>query len=113
MTAAGGILAIGTVNVTIQCNNCGALSRIRWYDPDGNRLVDPDAHNGYVPGTPYYTRVDGVDDNIILVIPTFTDSYDGKYTCGERVSQGQLPGVPNATVVLTISSKLMIHIYTH
>ena len=110
MTTAGGVLAIGTVNVTIQCNNCGALSRIRWYDPDGNRLVDPDANSGYVPGTPYFSRVGGVDDNIILVIPTLTDSYDGKYTCGERVSEGQLPGVPNATVVLTISSKLMIHI---
>ena len=34
LTAAGGVLAIGTVNVTIKC-------RIRWYDPNRNRLVDP------------------------------------------------------------------------
>ena len=42
LTAAGGVLASGTVNVTIQCNNCtdgnGTLDRVRWYDPDGIKL---------------------------------------------------------------------------
>ena len=108
LTAAGGVLAIGTENVTIRCNNCtddgGTLSRVRWYDPDGNRLVRT-AIKDYVPGTPHFSRVNYANNDIILVIPTFNDSYDGTYTCGERVDRGELPGPPNATVILTIGGK--------
>ena len=111
LTAAGGVLAIGTEKVTIRCNNCtndyGTLGRVRWYDPAGNRLVNP-SNPVYMHGVPYYTRVNGANDDIKLVIPTFNDSYDGTYTCGERVSKGELPGPPNAVVILTIGGKLMI-----
>ena len=109
LTAAGGVLLSGTENVMIQCNNCtnddgGTLGRVRWYDPDGNRLLRP-VNNAYVPGAPYYARVNYANNDIILVIPTFNDSYDGMYTCGERAEKGQLPGLPNAVVILTIDGK--------
>ena len=108
LSAAGGVLANGTVNVTMRCNNCtndyGTLNRVRWYDPYGNRLPRP-GNNHYVPGAPHFLKVAGDNDDIILVIPTFNDSYDGTYTCGERVNYGLLPGPPNAVVNLTIAGK--------
>ena len=117
LTTAGGVLAIGTVNVTIRCNNCTdrnvTLGRVRWYDPDRTRLVGR-VNDDYVPGTPHFTKVNDGNNDIILVIPTFNDSYDGTYTCGERVgNKGDLPGPPNAVVILTISGKLMIHVLTY
>ena len=110
LTAAGGVLASGTVNVTILCNNCtdgdgGTLSRVRWYDPNRTRLKVP---GNRVPVAPYYLRLNGSNNDALLVIPTFTDSYNGTYTCGERVSdknEGELPGPPNAQVSLTIGGK--------
>ena len=108
LTATGGVLAIGTMNVMIQCNNCldggKPLTRVRWYDPGRTRLLRA-VNSDYVPGTPYFTRVGNADNDIILVIPTFNDSYDGTYTCGGRVDQGQLPGLPNASVSLSIGGK--------
>ena len=108
LTAAGGVLANGTMNVMIQCSNCtddgGTLSEIRWYDPNEIRLVDPDRNDDYMAGTPYYSRVGGADDNIILVIPTFNDSYDGTYTCGPKARRGP-PGPPSSAVTLTIGGK--------
>ena len=114
LTAAGGILASGTENVMIQCNctddNGTVIDPVRWYDPDGNRLVDLDRNSSYVAGIPHFSILDGADDNILLVIPTFNDTYDGTYTCGRRVRSG-LPGPPNVTVILTIGGKL-IHVPT-
>ena len=114
LTTAGGVLASGTENVMIQCNNCTddggeVLSRVRWYDPDGTR-IRTSTNNIYVPGTPYFTRVNDANDDSILVIPTFNDSYDGTYTCGERVDSGKLPGPPNAAVTLTIDGKSVCNI---
>ena len=108
LTTAGGVLTSGTENVMIQCNNCindddMVLGRVRWYDPNMTKLVRT-ANDDYVSGTPYYKRVDGNDNDIILVIPTFDDSYDGTYTCGGRFNRGP-PGPPNATVILTIGGK--------
>ena len=111
LTAAGGVLASGTVNVTIRCKNCTGgnitLNRVRWYDPDGTRIIST-VHKDYVPGTPHFTTFNGAGNDIILVIPTFNDSYDGTYTCGRRVDSGP-PEPPNAVVTLTIG-KLMIHV---
>ena len=105
LTAAGGVLVDGTENVTIQCNcsdDVGAvLQPIRWFDPDGTRVLGT-GHRRYVTGTPYFDRRPD-DTNVVLVIPTFNDSYDGTYTCGVRNSYP--PGAPNATVNFTISSK--------
>ena len=112
LIANGGVLASGTMNVMIQCNNCTnddgtVLGRVKWYDPDRNRLVDPEINNNYMPGTPHFSRVNGANNDIMLVIPIFNNFYDGMYTCGERVDDGQLPGPPNAAVNLTIASKYL------
>ena len=107
LTAAGGLLASGTVNVMIQCNCTDddgmVVDRVRWYDPDGIRLLI-NTQNGYVAGTPYFRRAPD-NTNIILVIPTFNDTYDGTYTCGRRSSRLSV-GAPNATVELTVNGKL-------
>ena len=107
LTTAGGVLAIGTENVTIQCNctyyNGTVIDRVRWYDPDGTRLLVSN-HNRYVAGTPYYIRV--LNETIVaLVIPTFNDFYDGIYTCGMRV-KFYPPGAPNSIINLIISGEL-------
>ena len=106
LTATGGVLVSGTVNVTIRCNNCTnddhTVSRVGWYDPNGIRLVDSVYNNSYVPGTPHFSRVNGANNDTILVIPTFNDSYDGTYTCGDRDGPS---GPPTATVILTIFGK--------
>ena len=105
LTAAGGVLVDGTVNVMIQCNcsdDVGAvLQPIRWFDPHGTRLVTT-RHKQYVAGTPYIDRRPD-DTNNVLVIPTFSDSYDGTYTCG--IGNTYPPGAPNATILLTIGGK--------
>ena len=106
LTAAGGVLANGTVNVMIQCNCTNddgtVVNPVRWYEPDGTRLT-VNAHSKYVAGTPYYSR-EPDNTKITLVIPTFTDSNDGIYTCGGRINRGP-PGRPNALVNLTIGGK--------
>ena len=109
LTTAGGVLASGTENVTIRCNNCinedgYTLGRVRWYNPGRSRIIRQ-TNNNYVPGTPHFTKVNGADNDSILVIPIFNDSYDGTYTCGWRVNKGELPGPPNAVVTLTIDGK--------
>ena len=112
MTTTGGAIANGTMNVRIQCSciesNGTAVSRVRWYDPAGTRLVS--ARSGaFNPNVPHFTRVNGdtgdtVDNsNIILVIPTFTDSYDGRYTCGRDAADRSALTPPTADVTLTIS----------
>ena len=113
LTAAGGVLASGTENVMIQCNctygNGTVVNMVRWYDPDGTRLII-NTNNKYVTGSPYYSR-EPDDTNTALIIPTFNDSYDGTYYCGRRFSRGP-PQPPNAVVNLTIGGKLLIHMLT-
>ena len=112
LTAAGGAMPSGTENVMINCN-CTAsdgtvVDIVRWSDPDGNRLRLP-----YIaPDTPYSRKGNDNTDNtnVLLIIPTFNDSYDGTYTCGRYT--GGPTGVfanPMATVTLTIASELMIN----
>ena len=113
LTAAGGVLANGTVNVMMQCNCTDddgmVVERVRWYDPDGTRIY-LSTNDDYVAGTPYYRRAPD-DTNIILVIPTFNDSFDGTYTCEGRVIRGP-PGPPNGAVSLTIGGKFMRFMYS-
>ena len=100
LTAAGGVLAIGTENVTIQCNCTDDDGRVipylRWYNPNGTKL-QLNTHYRYVVGTPYYRRE--LERNFVLIIPTFSDSNNGIYTCGIKVKEYP-PGVPNATISL-------------
>ena len=111
LTATGGTLASGTENVMIQCN-CTTNNDddiVRWYDPGGFQLYNT-ASELFIPGTPHYTRPGGPTDNmnVILVIPTFNNTYDGTYYCGIRVHRTVFRA-PNAFVVLTIYGELMIH----
>ena len=91
LTATGGALPNGTMNVMIQCNCTNddgtVVSLVRWYDPDGTRLFSKES-NRFDASAPHFTRVnDGSDTHVILVIPTFNDSYDGTYTCGKKVNK--------------------------
>ena len=103
LTATGGSLPVGTKNVRIQCNctkdNGTVLDPVKWYDPARNRIVRPE-NIEFDASAPHFITVDG-NTHLILVIPTFNDSYAGTYTCGRRVKRG-LPGPPNAAVVLNI-----------
>ena len=109
LTTAGGALPSGTENVMILCNNCidgngTVVDNLRWYDPAGTSLIVP-TNSRFIPGTPHITRT--TLNNLTLVIPTFNDSYDGIYTCG-NVSNG-LTEPPNAAVNLTIGGELIIN----
>ena len=120
LTATGGTIANETMNVRILCNctesNGDAVSLVRWYDPNGNRLVSARNTEVFDGSVPHFTRVggdfgDNIDNNnVILVIPTFTDSYDGTYTCGREVDNFANIGSPTAAVTLTIDGELMINI---
>ena len=109
MTDAVVVIANGTVNVTIQCNNCmnddRTLNNIRWYDPDENRVPSPANIREYVPDAPHFTRVDGAENDIILVIPTFSEAHVGTYTCGDRNGPS---GPPTAYVNLTTGGRYSV-----
>ena len=103
----------------VQCNctesNGNAVSIVRWYDPAGTRLVSAQNTEQFNPNVPYFTRVGGDqgnrdNTNVILVIPTFTDSYDGTYTCGGNVDDRSALTPPTAAVTLTISELMIITI---
>ena len=112
LTATGGVLPNGTMNVMIQCNctnDDGTVVRtVRWYDPDGTRLVTL-GRRRFDASAPHFTRVDGSDTHVILVIPTFNDSYDGIYKCGNRLGESNgVPGSPNINVNLTFEGEVMV-----
>ena len=72
LTATGGGLPNGTINVMIRCNctdsNGTAVDVVRWYDPAGTRLVSARSvsqFNPFNPNVPHYTRVGGdIGDNV-------------------------------------------------
>ena len=117
LTATGGAINYGTENVRIRCSctesNGNAVSIVRWYDPAGTRLVSARNPAEFNANVPHFTRVNGDQGNtvdntdIILVIPTFNDSYDGMYTCGREVANREALTPPTADVMLTIISELM------
>ena len=117
LTATGGGLPGGTMNVRIRCSctesDGTAVSIVRWYDPAGTRLVSAQNTAEFNPNVPHFTRVGGDqgnrdNTNVILVIPTFNDSYDGTYTCGRNAADRTALTPPTANVTLTIISELMI-----
>ena len=103
-----GELPNGTKNVTILCNcTYDFVENTGWYDPDGFQIVTTESSD-YVDSSPYYITDDIHDNtNVTLVIPTFTDAYDGTYTCG-RIINGTEVGNPSTTVTLTIAGELYI-----
>ena len=76
MNISDGILSVayGTKNVTIQCS-CSNVNDLKWFGP--NTIID----ETFLPDAPYFTK-NFDDKNIVLIIPTFNDSYDGNYSCG-------------------------------
>ena len=121
LTTTGGGINYGTTNVRIRCNctesGGNTVSTVRWYDPAGTRLVSALNTARFNRNVPHFTRVDGTDSDIILVIPTFNDSYAGRYTCGRNVADRAALTGPTADVILTIISELMIntisYLYIH
>ena len=103
LTATGGVLVNGTVDVRIQCVCTTTIAR--WYDPSLT-VIATQTHPDHVAGSPYVIRESNNMD-ITLVIPTFTDSYNGTYYCGIRVTDNSFTS-PSAAVTLTIG-ELMIN----
>jgi len=106
LTAAGGVLADGTQNVMFGCscmrNGDRRLKSPRWFNSKGDRLVSKDHPSKYVPGVPYIEKT-YQDRYTALIIPIFNQSYDGVYICG--IGNLYPPGIPNATVNLSLRSK--------
>ena len=118
LTATGGSLVNGTVNVMIHCVcSVNESSQVpRWYDVNTEFLAQL-SHPRYVAGSPYFIHgaTIGNVQSVILVIPTFNDSYDGTYHCGIRVNDTTFTS-PSTAVTLTINSELMINaviMYVH
>ena len=98
----------------IQCNCTNddgtVVKTVRWYDSAGTRLVSEE-NNRFDASSPHFTRVNNSNTHVILVIPTFDESYDGTYTCGNRDGESNDgPGSPNVDVTLTIEGDFMIHV---
>ena len=95
-----GAIVDGTVNVIIECrcvNNDGSLpNRIRWFDPSMARLRGAGSP---APGDPYIIANNNAGTPTTLVIPTFSDSTSGVYTCG---TGNNYPPVARVTISLTI-----------
>ena len=102
LTTTGGTLPNGTTDVRFHCtctHSDGNTARpTRWYGTNGARLGTSSTNN-----VPYLIRNNNT--NATLVIPTFTKSYAGTYTCGGNFVRDPLP--PTATVNLTVC-KLII-----
>ena len=114
LTATGGALPNGTMNVMIQCNCTNddgtVVDKVRWYDPAGTRLV-AEGNDQFDASAPHFIGVNDSDTHVILVIPTFSDSHNGTYKCGNRDGESNgIPGSPNGDVILTIKGELMIHV---
>ena len=105
LTTSGGGIVSGTTNVRIQCNctdGGDVVLNTRWYGPDGTKLVS-DTNDAFDATVPHFEFVTGVPRNIILVIPTFTASEAGTYTCGRNfASLDDINLPPTATTDLTI-----------
>ena len=115
LTATGGALPNGTMNVMIQCNctydNGTVVGKVRWYNIKGKRLFADTNTNKVDLTAPHFTRVYGSDTHVTLVIPTFNDSYDGTYKCGNRDGEsGDGPGSPNVNVILTIEGDIIVEV---
>ena len=113
LTATGGALVSGTTDVRIQCV-CTVTNddqRVRWYDINGNFLVQSTHPTEYVAGSPYFipNNPNGNTD-VTLVIPTFNDSYDGTYNCGIHVSDTEFTS-PSTAVTLTIGELMISYLY--
>ena len=100
----GGVIVNGTVNVIIECrcvNNDGSLAnRMRWFDPTNTRVRGV---SNTPDGDPYIiANYNNADRPTTLVIPTFSDSTSGVYTCG---IENNYPPPLMVTIYLAIDGK--------
>ena len=97
----GGVLADGTENVMIECRcvdeNGDVPQRIRWFDPKTARI--PFQTNALL-GDPYLIH-SSYGKAATLVIPTFTYSTNGSYTCGIN---DYYPPYGNVTINLMLNT---------
>ena len=103
LTTTGGAVVNGTVNVMIRCfcPLTGYYQNLRWFDTNKNYFVQSN-HERYVADSPYFIRsTSNHHTGVILVIPTFNDSYVGTYNCGVKVNDTEFTS-PIAAVTLTI-----------
>ena len=87
------------MTIECRCVNSGdnLPNRIRWFDPTNARLRGV---GNTPPGDPYFTANNNVRP-AILVIPTFSDSTSGIYTCGTGISY---PPPCNVTINLMLTA---------
>jgi len=83
----------GTNNVTIWCD-CGYFVGPRWFFPNRDQ-VRTISHELREPGGPYYINMKPSP----LIIPMFTNSYTGNYTCSPDHRFPTIP--PGDTITLT------------
>ena len=78
-----------------------ALSLARWFDPNNVRVA---TQQNAPKGGPY--RISGNNNRLAtLVIPTFSDSYDGTYTCGIGNNH---PPTPMITIGLSLAGNYVV-----
>jgi len=77
------------------------LSPVRWYHPNNMRIL---LQRNSPTGTPYFMNKNG-GRLATLVIPTFSDSYDGTYTCGLN---NNYPPNPMTTIDLSLVGKKLV-----
>jgi len=67
------------VKVECRCVNSrgAALRNIQWYSPAKHSL---NVKSSTIPGNPYSYLI-GNKRVAVLIVPNFTDTYNGKYTC--------------------------------
>jgi len=77
----GGVIVDGTIDVMLKCTcvdeNGDVVQTIRWFDPSMTSIRIED----FAPDGDLYQLPSGIDTNT-LVIPIFSDSTSGIYTCG-------------------------------
>ena len=90
----GGVIADGATNVMIECR-CMS-KRARWFNPDNFGIP---IQRTVRPNEPYCESNDTIG-SATLVIPTFSASISGVYTCGDGTNYNEI------TISVTINLQL-------
>ena len=114
LTATVGAIVYVTMNVRVQCSctesGGTAVNTVRWYNPDGTRVVSAQNTVKFNPDALHFTRVNtNSDRNVIFVILTFNNSFNGRYTCGRNVADHLDLTTPTADITLTVIIESMIN----
>ena len=98
VTAAGGVIAIGTQNVILYCicmrvNSIVTIGGTTWFF-NGDRITQEDDRSG----NPYSRN------NVpsTLIIPSFVSPHDGSYSCAHRMNFNEVATLGD-TITLTLT----------